>query len=103
GTVACPPHRLAELNALLRASSPHAHHTVRFILSLVGKLSFAAHVLPGARHFFRSLIDATRGLRKNAAFRLDQLLRALYSVATEHNLLLYASHIASPVTRYPVT
>jgi len=30
--------------------------------SLVGKLSFVAKALPGARPFFRSLIDSTRGL-----------------------------------------
>ena len=72
GTVACPPHRLAELSSLLSSVLVHGRrHIVRSILSLVGKLSFAAHVLPGARPFFRSLIDLTRGLPKRATVTLD--------------------------------
>lgn len=66
-TVSCPPHRLAELASLLSTAAQHGtRHVVRFVLSLVGKLSFAAQVLPGARPFFRSLIDATKGLHKRA-------------------------------------
>ena len=77
GTVACPPHRIADLRALLfRAAAHGEQHRVRFVLSLVGKLSFAAHVLPGARPFFRSLIDATRGLSKRAAVVLGPSVHA---------------------------
>ena len=60
-TIACTPARVTELMTLLRQ---HIHaplkRSVRHVLSLVGKLSFAAIVLPGARPFFRHLIDATK-------------------------------------------
>jgi len=76
GTLACPPHRLAELVQLLQSAVHNGtRHVVRFILSLVGKLSFAAHVLPGARPFFRSLIDATRGLHPRAHIFLSRTAR----------------------------
>ena len=71
GTVACPPHRVLELTRLITTAAGHGtRHAVRFVLSLIGKLSFAAHVLPGARPFFRSLIDAVRGLPKRASLTL---------------------------------
>ena len=76
GTVACPPHRIAELTTLLITAAGHGtRHQVRFVLSLIGKLSFAAHVLPGARPFFRSLIDAVRGLPKRASVLLPSSTR----------------------------
>jgi hypothetical protein len=71
GTISCPPHRILELTRLLTTAAGHGtRHAVRFVLSLIGKLSFAAHVLPGARPFFRSLIDAVRGLPKRASLTL---------------------------------
>jgi hypothetical protein len=71
GATACPPHRLADLTLRLTGVLEHGpRHSVRSILSLVGKLSFAAHVLPGARPFFRSLIDSTRGLHRRAQVTL---------------------------------
>ena len=64
-TIACTPARISELITLLRQ---HLHaplkRSVRHVLSLVGKLSFAATVLPGARPFFRHLIDVTKGCDK---------------------------------------
>ena len=72
-TLSCPKHRIDDLLIQLKRASSHgAHHVVQFIYSLVGKLSFAAHVLPGARPFFRSLIDATRGLTKRSIITLEQ-------------------------------
>ena len=76
-TISCPPHRVTELVQLLTRAAAHGEqHAVKFILSLVGKLSFAAHVLPGARPFFRSLIDATRGKSKHASLVLADNVRA---------------------------
>ena len=72
GTLSCPPHRVAELLELLAIAAVHGTtHVVRFILSLIGKLSFAAQVLPGARPFFRSLIDATRGKNRREFVQLS--------------------------------
>ena len=72
GTLSCPPHRVAELLELLATAAVHeTTHVVRFILSLIGKLSFAAQVLPGARPFFRSLIDATRGKNRREFVQLS--------------------------------
>ena len=76
-SLSCPPHRVNDLVQLLTRASTHGEqHTVRFILRLVGKLSFAAHVLPGARPFFRSLIDSTRGKSKRSSLTLDVNVRA---------------------------
>lgn len=88
GTLSCPPHRLADLVQLLQsAMQTGTRHVVRFILSLVGKLSFAAHVLPGARPFFRSLIDATRGLHPRAHIVL--------SPATRDDLAYWLQHLSA--------
>lgn len=76
-SLSCPAHRINDLVQLLTRASLHGEqHSVRFILSLVGKLSFAAHVLPGARPFFRSLIDSTRGLSKRSSLTLDNNVRS---------------------------
>jgi len=77
-TTSCSPARLSELHTLLAtaAHSP-ARRSVRSVLSLVGKLSFASAVLHGARPFFRSLLDICRGrpihhhLSLNAECRSD--------------------------------
>ena len=63
--VACPARRLQELRGLLAFHISHSPlRPVRTVLSLIGKLSFAAHVLPGARPFLRHLIDLCRGRRR---------------------------------------
>ena len=75
-TVACPPARILELTRLLETATKHgSRHATRFILSLVGKLSFAAHVLPSARPFFRSLIDLTRSAHRHGTISLDSAAR----------------------------
>jgi len=61
-STSCSPARLSELLALLTtAASQQPRRSVRSVLSLVGKLSFASTVLHGARPFFRSLLDLVRG------------------------------------------
>jgi hypothetical protein len=51
--------------------------TVRQVQSVIGKLNFAAQVLPGACPFTRKLIDLIRGVRKNNFFiTIDAAARA---------------------------
>jgi hypothetical protein len=76
GTLSCPPQRIIELTSLLQRALQFERHMVKFILSLVGKLSYAAHVLPGARPFFRSLIDITRGLSKRNFIVINDNVRS---------------------------
>ena len=80
-SLSCPASRIAELLALLR-SLRHQHIITRHQLeSLIGKLSFAALVLPGARPFLRRMLDTlnacssrrrrTTPVRLGKGFRLD--------------------------------
>jgi len=76
-TVSCPEDRVAELLRLLKATTTHgAIHSLHFVQSIIGKLSFASHVLPGARPFFRSLIDLTKGMPKKGLISLSHEVRS---------------------------
>lgn len=50
--------RVSELTELLQQAVSLRKASRKFLLSLLGKLSFAASVLPAARPFMRSIIDA---------------------------------------------
>ena len=68
--------RQCELMALLQAFAKRRHSSVRRLQSLLGKLSFAATVLPGARPFLRRIIDLIAGrshgkVRLGAAFKME--------------------------------
>ena len=68
--------RQAELGGLLSAFSKRRDSSVRRLQSLLGKLSFAATVLPGARPFLRRIIDVVSGrtfgtVKLGAAFRSE--------------------------------
>ena len=56
-TLSCTPGRLAELRSLLDKALASHHIRLTALASLIGKLQFAAQVLPGARPFTRRLID----------------------------------------------
>jgi hypothetical protein len=56
-TLSCTAERVRELLPLLRAASHSRHIRLRDLSSLIGKLSFAAAVLPGARPFMRRMLD----------------------------------------------
>ena len=56
-TVSCTPERVEELTTLLRSLLRQRVITRRHTASLIGKLSFAAQVLPGARPFMRRMLD----------------------------------------------
>ena len=66
--------RQAELMGLLSDFSTKRWCSLRGIQSLIGKLSFAAAVLPGARPFMRRMIDSTRSARRRVC--LGHLLQA---------------------------
>jgi Reverse transcriptase (RNA-dependent DNA polymerase) len=76
-TLSCTEERVQELRLLL-----HATQSLRIIKrqkmeSLIGKLSFAAQVLPGARPFMRRLQDSTLRVKKrNAPIRITSLVQA---------------------------
>ena len=67
--------RQVELMELLGVFSEKRWTSLRALQSLIGKLSFAAAVLPGARPFMRRMIDCTRLARRRvylgAAFKSD--------------------------------
>jgi hypothetical protein len=56
-TLSCTPARVEELLLLLRAAHTSRKVSLSSLSSLIGKLSFAAMVLPGARPFMRRMID----------------------------------------------
>ena len=56
-TLACTPERVAELSSLLAESASTARIKLTALQSLIGKLHFAAHVLPGFRPFLRRMQD----------------------------------------------
>ena len=63
-TVACSAARMGELESELRRANRSPFLRRRELESLIGKLSFAAQVLPGARPFMRSMHDAVQSCRR---------------------------------------
>ena len=79
-TLACTPERVAELSGLLAASAGTARMKLTALQSLIGKLQFAAQVLPGFRPFIRRMQDLssardTATWRERHARRGDRHLR----------------------------
>ena len=70
-----PDDKVGELLQLAGDMRNRTHTKLRHLQSLIGKFSFAAAVLPGARPFFRHLIDATRGQHKFASIPLSSDMR----------------------------
>ena len=56
-TLSCTPARLTELHSLLAQALSEPKVRLSFLASLIGKLQFAASVLPGARPFVRRMLD----------------------------------------------
>lgn len=54
-TLACTASRIEELRSLLASYSDSFSRTIRDLRSLIGKLSFAAQTLPGARPYMRHM------------------------------------------------
>lgn len=78
-TVSCTPARVAELTDLLQSLRRKTVITRRDAESLIGKLSFAAQVLPGARPFMRRMLDtvqACRSKRRSTPIHIDPSFRA---------------------------
>ncbi len=57
-----PDDKVSDIQTAIGRTLASSSTTKWALQSLVGKLSFVAKALPGARPFFRSLIDATKGL-----------------------------------------
>ena len=73
-TVSCTPERVEELTTLLRSLLRQRVITRGHTASLIGKLSFAAQVLPGARPFMRRMLDTLhqcKSRRHSAPVRID--------------------------------
>ena len=73
-TVSCTPQRIDELTTLLRSLLRQRVITRAHAASLIGKLSFAARVLPGARPFMRRMLDALhkcKSRRHSTPIRID--------------------------------
>jgi hypothetical protein len=62
-TLSCTPQRVEELTSLLRSLRRQRVITRRHAESLIGKLSFAAKVLPGARPFMRRMLDTVHACK----------------------------------------
>jgi hypothetical protein len=78
-TLSCTPGRVAELTGLLQALRRKRVVTRHDAESLIGKLSFAAQVLPGARPFMRRMLDtvhACRSKRRSTPIHIDPSFRA---------------------------
>ena len=56
-TLSCTPARITELCTLLSSALSQQKIRLSFLASLIGKLQFAATVLPGARPFVRRMLD----------------------------------------------
>jgi hypothetical protein len=56
-TLSCTSERVAELTTLLTEASQSSRLRLASLRTLIGKLSFAAKVLPGARPFMRRMLD----------------------------------------------
>ena len=63
-TTACPPSRLRELESIIDSSLSLHVIRRRQLESLIGKFSFAAQCLPGARPFMRRLLDVLQRCRR---------------------------------------
>ena len=73
-TVSCTPERVEELATLLHSLLRQRVITRGHAASLIGKLSFAAQVLPGARPFMRRMLDALhrcKSRRHSTPIRID--------------------------------
>ena len=82
-TLECPAQRIIEISQLLTDNMKKSVIRLRSAQSIIGKLSFAAKVLPGARPFMRRLHDTVKtrlahsephpaaAVRLNRAWRMD--------------------------------
>jgi hypothetical protein len=78
-TLSCTPARVAELISLLRSLRHQRVITRHHAESLIGKLSFAAQVLPGARPFMRRMLDtvhACTSKRRSTPIHIGPSFRA---------------------------
>jgi hypothetical protein len=63
-TLSCTPERLTELRSLLADAAGRRDISLKELQTLIGKLQFAAQVLPGARPFTRRVMDLIQRRRE---------------------------------------
>ena len=66
-TLSCTPERLQELRSLLHEAEQRPAIKLTALETLIGKLSFATQVLPGARPFMRRMMDLLHGRLRSLA------------------------------------
>jgi len=90
-TLSCTPERVAELRTLLARAS--ASHTIalKALATLIGKLQFAASVLPGARPFVRRMIDTLEHHRRRVLRTYAPSATVAQRTASRHRHLSSAS------------
>lgn len=103
-SLSCPPTRISELTTLLHSLRHQQIITRKHCESLIGKLSFAALVLPGARPFMRRMLDTVNACttkRRSAPVRIDPGFREdvrfwLLHLSDWNGTQLWRSSRASP-------
>ena len=68
-TMSCTPERLAEIRVLVEQAATSSKLRLKQLQSLIGKLSFAASVLPGARPFLYRMTYLANKRKDSAAFQ----------------------------------
>lgn len=92
-TLSLTPARIQELLTLLAAAPSAGKVKPSFVESLIGKLQFAATVLPGARPFVRRMLDFQQALRrKKEAVDEKQSSPALQTEAEARQLYFQQKH-----------
>jgi hypothetical protein len=84
-TLSCTQERIGELRQILTSTCNQRLIKKKHMESVIGKLSFAAQVLPGARPFMRRIQDSIlRVSRKNAPIRVSAAVKEDISFWLEH-------------------
>lgn len=71
-TLSCTADRLVEIRTLLTSAMDTPRIKLSFLASLIGKLQFAASVLPGARPFVRRMLDLQHDQARRISARHSQ-------------------------------
>jgi hypothetical protein len=92
-TLSCTPDRIAELRRFLTEALTMHQLPLPFLATLIGKLSFASQVLPGARPFVRSMIDLLH--RRRSSLKVRQAGASSLSSSRAADRLHYAQQHAT--------
>lgn len=93
-TTSCTEERVNELLSLLREVLLHKKVKLSFLSTLIGKLSFAASVLPGARPFMRRMLDLKHKHTNRIRARSSPTDKSVSSSSNSHKHI-YRNHVLS--------